>query len=74
MNTETIRTEALSLPIAQRAELAEQLLASLEVLSEAEIENLWLQDAARRAQAMDQGLSKRVPAEVVRRQAQALLK
>lgn len=48
MNTETIRIEALALPVSQRAELAEQLLASLETLSEAEIETLWFQEAARR--------------------------
>ncbi|MGQ0698778.1 MAG: addiction module protein [Panacagrimonas sp.] len=54
MNTETIRREALSLPVQERAELAEQLLSSLDSLSEAEIEQLWLQEAARRAAEMDQ--------------------
>jgi len=47
MNTETIRREALSLPVQERAELAEQLLSSLDALSEAEIAQLWLQEAAR---------------------------
>ena len=74
MNTETIRREALSLPVQERAELAEQLLSSLDVLSEAEIEQLWLREAARRADELDQGVAKRVPADEVRRQAQALLK
>ncbi len=74
MNAETITHEALSLPIQQRAELAAQLLSSLDVLSEAEIEPLWFQVAAQRAVEMDQGLSMRIPAEDVRRQARALLK
>jgi putative addiction module component (TIGR02574 family) len=74
MPPETIRREALSLPVQERAELAEQLLSSLDALSEAEIEQLWFQEAARRAAEMDQGGSKRIPADVVRSQAQALLK
>ena len=74
MKAETIRREALSLPVQERAELAEQLLSSLDALSEIEIEQLWLLEAARRAAEMDRGLTKRVSADEVRRQAQALLK
>ena len=74
MNAETIRREALSLPVQERAELAEQLLSSLDALSETEIAQLWLQEAARRAEELDQGFAKRVSADEVRRQAQALLK
>lgn len=74
MNIETIRHEALSLPPQERAKLAEQLLSSLDDLSEAEIEQLWFQEAAHRASELDQGLVQRIPAEVVRREAQALLK
>ena len=73
MKAETIRREALSLPVQERAELAEQLLSSLDSLSEVEIEQLWLQEAARRAEELDHGLAKRVAAGDVRRQAQALL-
>ena len=74
MNLETIRREALSLPVQERAQLAEQLLSSLDSLSESEIEQLWFQEAARRAAELDQGLVQRIPADVVRREAQALLK
>lgn len=74
MKVETIRREALSLPVQVRAELAEQLLSSLDALSEAEIEQLWLQEAVRRADEMDRGLTQRVTAEEVQRQAQSLLK
>ena len=74
MNIEMILREALSLPVQERTQLAEQLLSSLDTLSEAEIEQLWFQEAARRAAEMDQGLAQRIPAEIVHREAQALLK
>lgn len=74
MKAETIRREALLLSVQERAELAEQLLSSLDALSEVEIEQLWFQEAARRATEMDQGLTQRVSAQEVRHQAQALLK
>jgi Putative addiction module component len=45
--------------------LAEQLLSSLDTLSEVEIERLWFQEAARRADEMNQGLARRIPAEIV---------
>jgi len=54
--------------------LAEHLLCSLGAWSEAEIEQLWLQGAARRADELAQGSAMRVSAADVRRQAQALLK
>ena len=73
MKAETIRRQALSLTARERAELAEQLLCSLDALSEDEIAQLWLLEAARRAHEMDRGSAKRVPADDVRREAQALL-
>ena len=74
MNTATITSAVLSLPVQQRAELAAQLLSSLDALSESEIEPLWFQEAAHWAEEMDKGLSKRISAEEVRQQAHALLK
>ncbi|WP_341326335.1 addiction module protein [Methylotuvimicrobium sp. KM2] len=74
MDIETIRHEALLLPPQERAQLAEQLLPSFDTLSEIEIEQLWYQEAARRAAEMDQGLVERIPAEVVLREAKALFK
>lgn len=69
MDIETIRIEALSLSLQARAELAEQLLSSLDVLpnsqNQADIEPMWLQVAVRRATELDQGLSKRISAEEV---------
>ena len=74
MNTEILCREALSLPVQARAALAEQLLSSLDSLSDSEIAQLWLHEAARRAEDIDQGRSLRLSAKEVRAQAHALLK
>ena len=74
MKAEAIRREALSLTARERAELAEQLLASLDALSEDEVAQLWLHEAARRAEEIDRGLTKRISADDVRLEAQALLR
>jgi len=74
MNVETIRCEALSLPVQERAQLAEQLLSSLDTLSESEIEYLWFQEAALRATELDRGLAQRIPSNEVIQEAQAVLK
>jgi hypothetical protein len=74
MISETIRREALSLPAQERAELAEQLLSSLDALSEDEVAQLWLNEAARRADEIDRSVAKRFSAADVRIEAQALLK
>ena len=73
MKAEAIRREASSLHVQERAELTEQLLSSLDTLSEAEIEQRWFREAMRRAEEIDQGLTKRVATDEVRHQAQALL-
>ena len=53
MTTATITSEALSLAVQERAELAAQLLSSLDELSESEIEPHWLQEVAPRVEAED---------------------
>lgn len=73
MNIETIRYAALALPLCDRAQLAEQLLSSLDTLSESEIEQLWFQEAIQRATELDQGLAQRISSESVLQDAQALL-
>ena len=47
--------EALALDPQGRAHLAHRLLDSLDELSEAEVEQLWLAEAARRDAAIDAG-------------------
>ena len=55
MNARLVEKEALQLPVEKRASLAQRLLESLDHLSEAEAEKLWLKEAARRARAIDEG-------------------
>ncbi|OOG56143.1 addiction module protein [Polaromonas sp. C04] len=74
MNIEVISREALHLSAKDRATLAEQLLSSLDTLTEPEIEQLWFAQAARRAQDIDEGRVQRIPAEQVRQEGQALLR
>lgn len=66
----SIEEEALLLPPAQRAALAESLLASLE--PDSEIENAWLAEAVARTKEIDQGLVELIPGEQVMAEALAL--
>jgi putative addiction module component (TIGR02574 family) len=74
MSLDEIRREALALSVEDRELLAEQLLSSLDDLSEAEIQQLWLHEAARRAAELEQGQVQRISAEIVLREARSLLK
>jgi hypothetical protein len=65
MTVEEIRREALRLDPATRAELAHVLLTSLDDLSAAEVEGLWLDEAARRDSELDQGTASSSPAHEV---------
>ncbi len=48
MTLEELEAEALKLDLNSRARLASKLLNSLETLSDAEIERLWVEEAQRR--------------------------
>ena len=48
MNLKTFEAEAMTLPVSQRAILAQHLLASLDDVEEQENEQLWLEEAGRR--------------------------
>lgn len=74
MDLKTIEREALGLTPANRAKLAYELLESLDALSPAEIDELWLDEAERRLKDLDEGRTQLVPAEEVYRKARALLK
>ena len=71
MTVDELRREALRLDHAQRAKLARDLLESLDDLSESEIEQLWLQEAARRQDAIAAGGVETIPADRVLAQARA---
>jgi putative addiction module component (TIGR02574 family) len=69
---ENVVRQALSLELRDRARLTERLLGSLDGLSEAEIEQLWLDEAERRLEAYRGGRSEGIPAEDVLREAEDL--
>ena len=60
-----IAAEVLDLPVTARAELASQLLDSLDELSEEETDRLWAQEAERRYAEYKAGNLPGVPAEEV---------
>ena len=74
MDINQLEQEVLFLPEEVRAQLAHKLLLSLDVPSQNEIEEDWLIEARRRAKELDMGIVKPIPAEDVRRKAQALLR
>lgn len=69
-----IEAAVLELDAHERARLAERLLTSLEELSAAEVEQLWLDEAERRDQALDRGELEAFPAEEVFREARSRLR
>jgi len=74
MNLQQIEDEALHLSVEERAELAQKLLLSLDMPTMEEVEEDWLLEAQRRARDLDEGIVQPIPAEEVRRKAQALLR
>lgn len=62
---ETLSDEVLQLEPASREELARRLWASLEPLSESQIEELWAEEAVRRLEDYRAGRASAVPAESV---------
>lgn len=63
MRIEELVREALSLDPSSRASIARELLNSLESLSDAEIEQLWVEEAMRRNAELDVGTANTVSAE-----------
>ena len=74
MNLKQIEDEVFHLSEGERAELAQKILLSLDVPNQKEIEEDWLVEASRRAKEIDEGLVQPIPAEEVRKKAQALLR
>ena len=73
MSIDEIKMEALKLNPASRARLARDLLASLATLSAADLEQLWLDEAVRRDDELDQGAARLQPADEVLARARARL-
>ncbi len=61
MSTDEVLQIALKLDQKSRARIARELLASLDELSEGEIEQLWLDEAERRLGEIRQGTVKEIP-------------
>ncbi len=74
MDSKTLQEAALNLPPDERAALAEKLLLSLDEPTDAELEQVWLSEAAQRARELDRGDVQAIPAEDVRRKARSLLR
>ena len=73
MTLKELETEALRLNPAARARLAKKLLNSLDALSEAEVERLWVEEAERRNDQIERGVVEARRAEDVFRDARARL-
>ena len=71
MTVDELKAEVLRLTPQARADLARELLDSLDELSDAEIEQLWLEEAARRDRELDAGTVQALPAEEVLARAKA---
>ena len=65
MTIDELKAEALRLAPESRADLARELLASLDSLSESEIERLSLDEADRRLAQLDRGEASADPSDVV---------
>ncbi|MEO6324279.1 MAG: addiction module protein [Thermoanaerobaculia bacterium] len=65
MTTEDLRAAALKLPLKQRADLAGELLKSLDELSEEECSELWAREVDRRIRAAREHKTLGIPGEEV---------
>lgn len=72
MNFVAIEQEALHLSIEERARLAQRLLESLDDLPSGELEDLWLNEAARRAREIDDGKVQLVSSSELERRVKTL--
>ena len=73
MRFDELVAEVRKLSLEQRAALAKVIVQSLDGLSEPEIEALWVHEAERRLDELEQGRATEVSAEQVLRRARATL-
>src|SRR5262249_59181650 len=74
MTTADLEEAVLHLPLEERAHLAQRLLESLDQPSGEEVQQMWLQEARRRAEEIDQGKGQLVSAEELEQRVQSLFK
>jgi len=65
LTIDELKRQALELDPSTRASLARDLLLSLDDLSEAEVERLWLEEAVRRDEEMASGKVEPIPMDEV---------
>ncbi len=70
---EKLRAEALELPESERAELAYELVASLDGPADADVEKAWDAEISRRLAEIDAGTAKLIDREEFRRRLRARL-
>ncbi|MEI6669749.1 MAG: addiction module protein [Acidobacteriota bacterium] len=71
MSIEELKAEALRLGPEARADLARVLLASLDGMSDAEVEHLWIEEAVARDDELDSWTARAYPAAEVLARARA---
>ena len=73
MSFDELVAEVRKLSLEERAALAKWIVESLDELSEPEIEALWIREAERRLDELEQGQTTEVSAEEVLRRARATI-
>jgi putative addiction module component (TIGR02574 family) len=73
MSLKEIEAEIKKLDLKDRAALAKWVVESLDELSEAEVEALWIEEAERRLDEMERGPMTGIPAKEVLRRAKAAI-
>lgn len=73
MGIKELEAEIKKLDLRDRAALAKRIVESLDELSEEEIEALWVEEAERRLDELEQGSVNEIPAEEALRRARAAI-
>ena len=73
MSLKKLEAEIKRLDLKERAMLAKWLVESLDELSTAELEALWVEEAEARLDELEQGLADEIPAEEALRRARMAL-
>lgn len=73
MSLKEIEAEIKKLDLKKRAELAKWIVETLDELSEAEVEALWVEEAELRLDELEQGLVTEIPVEEALRRARAAI-
>jgi putative addiction module component (TIGR02574 family) len=63
MSVQELKTQVMQLSLKERAEMARDLLESLDNITEAEREELWLEEVGRRIESVQKGETKLIPIE-----------